>query len=130
MEHVRAVLEALPAEVGEMVGDINVDGEFRRATERLYDADMAKSLSLELKNGKEFKWCIARPQAVMRSLLPISPALRRAKSKQKKPVVLRFSHRSASQRPIGHRAAKNFFVSAKKAAGNAPNRRPNFELRS
>ena len=78
MEHVHAVLEALPPEVGEQVGDINIDGEFRRAIEKLYDADMAKSLPLKLKNGKEFTWCVARPQAVVRSLTQISPALRRA----------------------------------------------------
>ena len=76
MEHVRAVLEALPAEIAEQVGGINVEGEFRRATEKLYDADMAMILPLKLKDGKDFKWPIARPQALLRSLVPVSRALR------------------------------------------------------
>ena len=76
--HVRAVLEAMPTDMGEDFETINVDGAFRRATEELYDTDIAATLPLQLRTGRVFDWPIARPQALVRSLVPISRSLRAA----------------------------------------------------
>jgi hypothetical protein len=76
--HVRAVLEALPTYDGHSLENINVDKEFARAIEELYDKDLALNLQLNLNDGNTFDWPVARPGALVRSLVCVSPALRRA----------------------------------------------------
>ena len=68
----------MPTDMGEDFETINVDGAFRRATEELYDTDIAATLPLQLRTGRVFDWPIARPQALVRSLVPISRSLRAA----------------------------------------------------
>jgi hypothetical protein len=84
--HVEAVLSALPANYDHRLDNINVDAAFRDAIAELYDnTDVAHNLKLDLKGGKTFDWPIARPAAYLRSLVCVSPALRRAIYKLKVP---------------------------------------------
>ena len=54
---------------------------FGEAAEKLYDEDMASTVHLALKNGKVFDWAIARPQGLLRSLVPLSRTLMAAIAK-------------------------------------------------
>ena len=74
--HIRAVLDALPTDTGVNFEAINIHEDFHTATEKLYDDDIAASIPLQLKQGTVFPWPVARPQALIRSLVKISPSLR------------------------------------------------------
>ena len=77
--HVEAVLSAVPNNCDQRREHINVKRAFDDAIKELYDdTDIAHNLKLDLKGGKTFDWPIARPAAYLRSLVRVSPALRRA----------------------------------------------------
>ena len=72
--HIFAVLEQSHPEVSRRLLRRSVED----AIEEVYTSDIALDLPLQLTKGRSFSWPVARPPALIRCLVPISPALRAA----------------------------------------------------
>ena len=72
--HVFAVIEEARPDISQR----SVRRSFDDAIADIYTEDIALRLPLRCSNGSDFSWPVARPPALIRSLVPISPALRAA----------------------------------------------------
>ena len=72
--HVAADIEAARPDISRS----SVQRSFDDAFAEIYTEDIALRLPLRLSKDRIFSWPIARPPALLRSLVPVSPALRAA----------------------------------------------------